>query len=246
MRSRSNESPWWVVLLQFWVHSKIVHGLWHPCRIDAILVWGTHWLKFIVHPALFTSPLVSLSVSLFESTTCNVEEAVLNNFTSMEMKINGIMAVCLKLCNFIRSWKLDVCEEDKINQKHILPFYYEQIHLSDLQNESEKAVSGCPVTEDSTADGLPSQRTCEMLTHFCRNLSSIHAVISGRLYPVMSPSAQRRLWPPGSAWRNGVSGKPGNLVANTEVIAKHLWYGFEILPRYQQCWPCCFRKNTDY
>lgn len=93
----------------------------------------------------------------------------------MEMKINGIMAVCLKLCNFIRSWKLDVCEEDKINQKHILLFYYEQIQLSDLQNESEKAVSGCPVTEDSTADGLPSQRTCEMLTHFCRNLSSIRA-----------------------------------------------------------------------
>lgn len=64
--------------------------------------------------------------------------------------------------------------------------------------------------------------------------------------PVMSPSAQRRLWPPGSAWRNGVSGKPGNLVVNTEVITKRFWYGFEILPRYQQCWPCCFRKNTDY
>lgn len=81
-------------------------------------------MRFTVHLVLFTTLHASLSQSHFESTICNMEEARVRIFIFMSIKIHGIMAVCLKLCDFIRPWKLEAFEENRKTQKHLLLFFF--------------------------------------------------------------------------------------------------------------------------
>lgn len=107
-------------------------------------------MRFIGHPVLFTTLHASLSQSHFETSICNTEETRVRIFIVMNMKIHGIMAVWLKLCDFIRPQKLEVFESNKNKQKHLLHFFYEQIYFPELQYGTEKAACDCPVAEDST------------------------------------------------------------------------------------------------
>lgn len=54
----------------------------------------------------------------------------------MNMKMHRTMAVCLKLRNFIRHWKLEGFEESKTQKKHllhwILLFLNEKIYFPEL------------------------------------------------------------------------------------------------------------------
>lgn len=65
-----------------------------------------------------------------------MEETRIRIFIFMNMKMHKIMAVWLKLCNFIRHWKLEVFEESKNKEKHllhwILGFFNEQIYFPEF------------------------------------------------------------------------------------------------------------------